>query len=49
LADNIRPLPSYLGPLVDAIQWPSLIEVWPQVRVNMDADFVAYVNALRDE
>ena len=42
-------LRSYLAPLVDAIQWPSLIEVWPQVSVNMDPDFVAYVNALRDE
>ena len=42
-------LRSYLAPLVDAIQWPSLIEVWPQVSVNLDPDFVACVNALRDE
>jgi hypothetical protein len=42
-------LRSYLRPLADAIQWPSMTETWPMVSVNLDADFVAYVNALRVE
>jgi hypothetical protein len=42
-------LNSYLSPLADAIQWPSMTETWPAVSVNLDADFVAYLNALRAE
>jgi hypothetical protein len=38
---------SYLRPLADAVQWPSMTDIWPMVSINLDADFVAYVNALR--
>jgi hypothetical protein len=39
-------LRSYIVVLVDTIQWPSMIDIWPEVSTNMDPDFVAYVQAM---